>query len=117
LAVLISCLGLFGLVSYATEQRTKEIGIRKVMGASVIGIQILLSREFLKWVLIANVISWPVSYYAMNTWLQSFAYRTSIGIADFVFAGGLVFVVAMITVSYQAIRAATADPVKSLRYE
>jgi ABC-type antimicrobial peptide transport system permease subunit len=117
LAVLISCLGLFGLVSYATEQRTKEIGIRKVLGASMIGIHILLSREFLKWVLIANVISWPVSYYAMYRWLQSFAYRTSIGIADFVFAGGLVFVVAMMTVSYQAIRAAAADPVKSLRYE
>ena len=117
LAVLISCLGLFGLVSYATEHRTKEIGIRKVLGASVIGIQILLSREFLKWVLIANVISWPISYYAMYRWLQNFAYRTSIGLTDFVFAGGLVFVVAMMTVSYQAIRAATADPVKSLRYD
>lgn len=117
LAMFISCLGLFGLVSYATEQRTKEIGIRKVLGASVIGIQILLSREFLKWVLIANVISWPVSYFVLQKWLQNFAYRTSMGIGDFVFAGGLVFAVATVTVSYQSLRAAMTDPVKSLRYE
>jgi len=117
LAVFISCLGLFGLVSYATEQRTKEIGIRKVLGASRIGIQILLSKEFLKWVLLANVIAWPISYFILQKWLQNFSYRTSIGIGDFVFAGGLVFAVAMMTVSYQSLRAASADPVKSLRYE
>lgn len=117
LAVFISCLGLFGLVSYTTEQRTKEIGIRKVLGASRIGIQILLSEDFLKWVLLANVIAWPISYFALRKWLQNFAYRTSIGIGDFVFAGGLVFAVALMTVSYQSLRAASADPVKSLRYE
>ena len=117
LAVFISCLGLFGLVSYATEQRTKEIGIRKVLGASRIGIQILLSKEFLKWVLLANVIAWPISYFILQKWLQNFSYRTSNGIGDFVFAGGLVFAVAMMTVSYQTLRAASADQVKSLRYE
>ena len=117
LAVFISCLGLFGLVSYTSEQRTKEIGIRKVLGASRIGIQILLSREFLKWVLLANAIAWPVSYYALNRWLQNFAYRITLGIGDFVFAGGLLFAVAMMTVSYQSFRAASADPVRSLHYE
>ena len=117
LAVFISCLGLFGLASYASEQRIKEIGIRRVLGASAVGIQILLSREFLKWVLIANGIAWPVSYFFIQKWLQNFAYRTPIGIGDFLFAGALVFAVAMITVSYQTFRAASADPVKSLRYE
>lgn len=117
LAVFISSLGLFGLVSYVTEQRTKEIGIRKVLGASVLSIQLRLSAEFLKWVLLANLISWPVSYYAMHEWLQSFAYRISIGAVDFVCAGGFVFAVAMMTVSYQSLKAAKADPAKSLRYE
>lgn len=117
LAMFISCLGLFGLVSYATEQRTKEIGIRKVLGASVIGIQILLTREFLKWVLIANVISWPISYFVLQKWLQNFAYRTSMGIGDFVFAGGLVFAVALMTIGFQSLKAALTAPAKSLRYE
>ena len=117
LAVFISCLGLFGLVAYATEQKTKEIGIRKVLGASRMGIQMLLSKEFLKWVLLSNMIAWPVSYFVLQKWLQNFAYRTSIGIGDFVLAGGIVFAVAMITVSGQSLRAASADPVKSLRHE
>jgi putative ABC transport system permease protein len=117
LAVFISCLGLFGLVSYASEQKTKEIGIRKVLGASAVSIQILLSTEFLKWVLIANGIAWPVSYFVIQKWLQNFAYRTPIGIEDFLFAGGLVFAVAMITISFQTIKASVANPVDSLRYE
>ena len=117
LAVFISCLGLFGLVSYATEQKTKEIGIRKVLGASRISIQILLTKEFLKWVLLANVIAWPVSYFVLQNWLQNFAYRTYIRIGDFLFASGLLFAVAMITVSYQSLRIAFSDPVNSLRHE
>ena len=84
---------------------------------SRMGIQILLSKEFLKWVLLSNMIAWPVSYFVLQKWLQNFAYRTSIGIGDFVLAGGIVFAVAMITVSGQSLRAASADPVKSLRHE
>jgi putative ABC transport system permease protein len=117
LAVFISCLGLFGLVSYATEQRTKEIGIRKVLGASLLRIQVLLSMDFLKWVLIATALSWPVAYYVTHDWLQNFAYRTSIEVWDFMLAGALVLAVALLTVSFQSLRAAAADPVKSLRYE
>jgi putative ABC transport system permease protein len=117
LAVFISCLGLFGLVAYSTERKTKEIGIRKVLGASRLGIQILLSKEFLKWVLFSNVIAWPLSYFFLQKWLQNFAYRTQIGILDFLFAGGLLFAIAMMTVSYQSLRAASSDPVKSLRHE
>lgn len=117
LAVFISCLGLLGLVSYASERRIKEIGIRKVLGASMVNIQILLSMEFLKWVLIANAFAWPVSYFVMQHWLQNFAYRAPIDVGDFVFAGGLVFAVALMTVSFQAIKAAKASPADSLRHE
>ncbi len=115
--VFVSCLGLFGLSSYAAVQRTKEIGIRKVLGASVSGIILLLSKDFTKWVLLANLIAWPIAYYAMNQWLQNFAYRIDIGWWTFLLAGALVLVIALLTVSYQAIRAATANPVKALRYE
>ena len=117
LAIFISCLGLFGLASQMTEMRTKEIGIRKVFGASVSGITLLLSKDFMKWVVVANVIAWPTAYFAMNKWLQNFAYRTSIGIEIFILSGILAFVIALITVSFQSIRAAVADPVNSLRYE
>jgi putative ABC transport system permease protein len=117
LAVFISCLGLFGLVAYATEQRTKEIGIRRVIGASQLSIQILLSKEFLKWVLASNLMAWPVSYLFLQKWLQNFAYRTSIGAGDFLAAGGLIFAVALVTVSGQSLKASSADPIKSLRYE
>jgi putative ABC transport system permease protein len=116
-AVLIACLGLFGLASFMAEQRTKEIGIRKVLGASVSGITFLLSKEFTKWVLVANAIAWPVAYYAMNRWLQGFAYRINIGIWSFVLSAVIAFLVALLTVSYQAIKAAIANPVESLRYE
>ncbi len=117
LAVIISCLGLFGLASFMTSQRTKEIGIRKVLGASVTGVIILLSREFAKWVVIANVIAWPVAGYYMNQWLENFAYRTSIGINTYLIAGGVALIVAVLTISYQAIKAAVSRPVDSLRYE
>jgi len=117
LAIFISCLGLFGLASFTAEQRTKEIGIRKVLGASVSGILVLLSREFTKWVAIASLIAWPIAYFSMNKWLQNFAYRISIGWWTFMFAGALALVISIVTVSYQSIKAALANPVDSLRYE
>jgi putative ABC transport system permease protein len=117
LAVFISCLGLFGLASFMAEQRTKEIGIRKVLGASVSGITILLSKEFTKWVVVANAIAWPVAYFAMNKWLQGYAYRVEFSLLTFALAGVLALVISVLTVSYQAIRAALANPVESLKYE
>jgi len=117
LAIFVSCLGLFGLASYVTEKRTKEIGIRKAYSASVTDIVFLLSRQFLKWVLVANVIAWPVAYIAMKRWLQTFAYRTDIGVEIFVLTSLGSFAIALITVGYQTIRAARGNPVDSLRYE
>jgi putative ABC transport system permease protein len=117
LAILIACLGLLGLAAFITEQRTKEIGVRKVLGASVVEVIALLSSEFVKWVLIANVAAWPLAYYVMNNWLQNFAYRVDISAWIFAAAGALALVVALATVSSHAIKAATANPVESLRYE
>jgi len=117
LAIFISCLGLFGLASFMAEQRTKEIGIRKVLGATVSGITVLLSKEFTKWVLAANVIAWPVAYFAMSKWLKGFAYRADISLLTFILAGALALFIAMLTVGYQAIKAAVADPIDALRYE
>ncbi len=116
-AIFVACLGLFGLASFTAEQRTKEIGIRKVLGASVSGMVILLSKEFAKWVLLANIFAWPIAYYAATRWLQNFAYRTSIGIVVFALAAVLALVIALATISYQAIKAALANPVEALRYE
>lgn len=117
LAILISCLGLFGLASFVAEQRTKEIGIRKALGAPVSGIVLLLSKEFTKWVLLANIIAWPIAYYVMAKWLENFAYRMDIGLWIFVLSGALAFIIAIITVIFQAVKAALANPVDSLRYE
>jgi len=117
LAIFISCLGLLGLASYSTIQRTKEIGVRKVLGASVTGIVQLLSKDFLKLVLIAIVIATPVSWLVMNKWLQTFAYKTSLSLWIFFAAGVLAILVAISIVSFQAIKAALANPVKSLRTE
>jgi putative ABC transport system permease protein len=117
LAIIIACLGLFGLVTYAAEQRSKEIGIRKVLGATVPGVVQLLSRDFLKLVFIALIIAAPIGWWVMNKWLQGFAYRTCISWQMFLFAGVLVALVAILTVSFQAIKAATANPVNSLRTE
>ncbi len=116
-AIFIACLGLFGLVTYASEQRTKEIGIRKVLGASVSTIVSMLSRDFLKLIIIAAIIAFPVAWWVMHSWLQHFAYRISITGWVFVIAGGLALVIALLTVSFQAIKAAIANPVKSLRAE
>jgi ABC-type antimicrobial peptide transport system permease subunit len=117
IAIIISCLGLFGLASFTTEQRTKEIGIRKVLGATIPNILFLLTKDFTKWVLMANIIAWPVAYYAMNRWLQYFAYRTNIGLFTFILSAVLTIIIAFITVSYQSIKAALANPIEALRYE
>lgn len=117
LAIVIGCLGLFGLTSFTAEQRTKEIGIRKVLGASVSGIIMLMIREFTKWVLLAVIIAWPIGYYVMRTWLQNFHYRISLGVDTFMLAALLALIIAIITVSYQAIRAALTNPADALRYE
>ncbi|MBN2409186.1 MAG: ABC transporter permease, partial [Candidatus Aminicenantes bacterium] len=117
LSILISCLGLFGLASYMAEQKTKEIGIRKVLGASIPGIVTLTSKEFLKWVALAHLIGWPVAYFAMSRWLQEFAYRIGIGPVIFGLSAGLILLTALLTVASQALKAALANPVDSLRYE
>ncbi len=117
LAIFISCLGLFGLAAQMAEMRVKEIGIRKVLGASVSGIAVLLSKEFMKWVIIANVIAWPVAYYVTTRWIQNFAYRTSINLWIFFLAAFLAFLIALATVGYQAVKTAMANPVDALRYE
>jgi len=117
LAIFISCLGLFGLALYTTEQRTKEIGIRKVLGASVPRLALLLSKEFMKWVLLANVIAWPAAWYIMNKWLQNFAYKTNIRLWTFLLSGVLALLISFVTVSSQTIKVAVTNPANSLRYE
>jgi putative ABC transport system permease protein len=117
LAILIACLGLFGLAAYAAEQRTKEIGIRKVLGATVSHITAMLSKDFLKLVVIAALIAFPLAWWAMHSWLQDFAYRTTISWWVFIMAGILAALIAVVTVSFQTIKAAIMNPVKSLRAE
>jgi putative ABC transport system permease protein len=117
IAILICCLGLFGLAAFTAERRTKEIGIRKVLGATVPGIVSLLSREFLMLVLISVVIASPIAWYAMNRWLGDFAYRINISWWIFLVAGVIAVIIAFITVSFQALRAALSNPVNSLRNE
>jgi putative ABC transport system permease protein len=117
LSLLIACLGLYGLISYAAVQKTKEIGVRKILGATANGIALMLSKDFLKLVVVAFVIATPVAWYIMNNWLQDFAYRTTITWWMFAIAGLTVVFIALLTVSFQAIKAAVANPVKSLRTE
>jgi putative ABC transport system permease protein len=117
LSLFVACMGLFGLASYTTEQKTKEIGIRKVLGSSVTGVVFLLSKQFGKLILIANIIAWPLAYYALHRWLQNFYYRISIGLQLFVLSAVLVLVIAFVSISYQSIRAALANPADALRYE
>ena len=117
LAIVIACLGLFGLTSFLAIQRTKEIGIRKVLGASVPGIVYLISREFLMLVLFANLIAVPASFFIMKQWLQNFAYRSSIGVSAFIIGAVLTLLIAFLTVAYQAIKSALINPAKALRYE
>jgi putative ABC transport system permease protein len=117
LAISISCFGLFGLISFTAQTRAKEIGIRKVLGASVGSVVRLLSKEFVVLVVLANIIAWPVAYFVMTGWLKNFAYRTEIGLATFLLSGFIALVIAILTVCYQSIKAALANPVNSLRYE
>jgi len=117
IAILISCLGLFGLATFSAEQRTKEIGVRKVLGASITGIVALLSKDFLKLVAISIVVASPIAWWVMHKWLQDFAYRINIGWMVFALTTVLALAIALITISFQAIRAAIANPVKSLRTE
>ena len=117
LSLFIACLGLFGMASYTAEQRTKEIGIRKVFGASIPSIFFLLSQQFSKWVIASNIIAWPLAYFLMNKWLSGFAYHTSPNIFIFIFATVIVLIIAMITVSFQTLKAALANPINSLRHE
>jgi putative ABC transport system permease protein len=117
LAIFIACLGQFGLTAFTIEKRTKEIGIRKVLGASVASIIGLLSKEFVRLVVIAMFIAAPLAYYTMNRWLQDFAYRVDISVVTFILAGGAALAIALLTVSLQSIKAALANPAESLRYE
>ena len=117
LAVFIGCLGLFGLAAFTTEQRTREVGIRKILGASIPNITFFFIKDFLKLMGIAFALAVPVSYAVMNRWLQNFAYSVDPGALPFVLAGAMTMVIALLTVGFQVIRAALADPVQSLRYE
>jgi putative ABC transport system permease protein len=116
-AIFVACLGLLGLTLFATTQRTKEIGVRKVLGASVANIVVLISRDFLRLVLFAFLIASPIAWYVMHQWLKDFAYRINMSVWIFLFAGSLALIIALATISFQAVRAAMANPVKSLRTE
>jgi putative ABC transport system permease protein len=117
IAILIACLGLFGVVSFSTENRTKEIGIRKVNGAKVTEVLIMLNKDFIKWIIIAFVIACPIAWYAMHKWLQNFAYKTELSWWVFAAAGAVALAVTLLTVSIQSYKAATRNPVEALRYE
>ena len=117
LAVVVACLGLFGLASFLAEQRRKEIGVRKVLGASSGQVVLLLSKEFARWVLLANLVAWPAAYFAVRSWLQKFPYRTGIAPSLFVLAGAAALAIALLTVSGQAWKTARRNPADALRYE
>ena len=117
MAIFVGCMGLFGLAAFSAEQRTKEIGIRKVLGASIFNITALLSKSFIRLVLISSLIAFPLSWWAMNKWLEDFSYRITIGWWVFIVAGLAALVIALLTVSFQTIKAALSNPVKSLRTE
>jgi putative ABC transport system permease protein len=117
LAIFIACLGIFGLASFTAQQKTKEIGIRKVMGASVASIVQLVNKEFLKLVLISNIIAWPIAWYFMKNWLNNFIYRIDLTVWPFLLSGIVAIIIALISVSYQALRASNTNPVNALRYE
>ncbi len=117
LSILIACMGLFGLVSYSIEVRTKEIGIRKVLGAGFSNITVLLSKDFIKWILIANLIALPAAYYAISKWLENFAYKTNIGFEIFIISAFIALLIALLTIGFQSIKAAGSNPVDSLRNE
>ena len=117
ITVIISCLGIFGLALYSSEQRSKEIGIRKINGAKVSEVMVMLNGDLVKWVAIAFIIACPIALYAMNKWLENFAYKTTLSWWIFALAGLLALGIALLTVSWQSWRAATRNPVEALRYE
>ena len=117
LAIIIACIGLFGLISFSTELRRKEIGIRKVLGSSVPGIIKLLTIDYLLLILVSVLIAFPLSYYFMNSWLQNYAFRIDIGIWPFLITGIIIFMISGLTISYHIVKASLANPVESLRYE
>jgi len=117
ITILISCLGIFGLSLFACQRRIKEIGIRKVLGSSVTGIVDISSREFFRWVLIANLAAWPLSYYFMQLWLKNFAYKTQISWWIFLISGLISLCIALLTIAYQTLKTARSNPVELLRYE
>jgi putative ABC transport system permease protein len=117
MAIIIGCLGLLGLAAFTAEQKTKEIGVRKVLGASMGSVVFLMSKTFTKWVLAANAIAWPLAYFLMHRWLEGFAYRVELSISVFLLAGSLTLLIALFTVSFQAFKAALTNPAKSLKCE
>lgn len=117
LAIFIACLGLLGMASFTAERRTKEIGIRKALGASASSVTLLLTKEFTKLVILANIFAWPIAYFVMDNWIQGFPYRVSIGIGAFILSGGIALLIALLTVSYQAVKAASSNPAEALKYE
>ncbi|MCP4723760.1 MAG: FtsX-like permease family protein [bacterium] len=117
ISILITCLGLFGLASFSADRRRKEIGVRKVLGASVPVICNLMIHDYLRWIVIANLIAWPIAYFTSNIWLQSFAYKINIGLMVFILSGLITFLIVIITIGYKSMKAAKENPVKSLRYE
>ena len=117
LAIFIACLGLLGLATFTAEQRSKEIGIRKALGASSNGIVKLLSQEYLKLITISFIVAIPVSYIIISWWLKNFAYKINIGVFSFLLGGVIALIIAILTVSYQSIKAASKNPVESLMYE
>jgi putative ABC transport system permease protein len=117
LAIFVACLGLLGLTTFATEQRTKEVAVRKILGAKTSEIFLILSKESIKWVIIANIFAWPIAYFIMKKWLENFAYKINLGILEFLFAGVIAFIIALFTVSFQVRKVAKGNPVESLKYE
>ena len=117
MAIFIACLGLFGIAAFTAEQRTKEISIRKTLGSTTYGIVYLLSKELIILVFIANIVAWPVAFIIVNRWIESFPYNAGINIFTFIGSSVLVFMIGIITISYQAIKAAMANPIKALKYE
>ena len=116
-AILIACLGLFGLATLTVARRTKEIGIRKVLGANVSNILFMLTNDFGKLVIIGTILAWPIAYFAMRNWLEEFAYRIGIGIENFILATAFAILIALVAIGYQSIKAALENPVKSIKYE
>lgn len=117
IAVIVACMGLLGLAVFTAERRTKEIGIRKTLGAPMLNIYVMLSKTFVKWVILANIIAWPVAHYVMSQWLNNFAFRTNIDVGTFILSGFIAFAIALLTVSWQSVKSARARPIDSLKYE